>query len=155
MTGGRTLLSERVITSCVSRRPTFMDGPTSSPPLCAVTCPDGRAPSLPGCRRIPANPSGPGSGGWPGSRRCGTSSGRSAGGSRRRAHRSTGRELLIEATNQRDAAWPLEADALLVPCQVADDPADRVHLTDVPVGVLFADTPQGADPLGACEPQLL
>ena len=74
---------------------------------------------------------------------------------RGRAHRTAGDELSLDVGTQHDALRPMQQVALLLPGQMADDPADRVHLPEVPGAVGLAHATQSAQPLPAGEAQLL
>jgi hypothetical protein len=60
---------------------------------------------------------------------------------RRRAHRPAGREVPLDVLAQHDPLRTVEKIALFLPREVADDPADRVHLPEMPRAVVIAHTP--------------
>src|SRR5207244_75688 len=61
---------------------------------------------------------------------------------RGRTHGRARGELRVQVGKEDHLVRPLKERALLVPCEVAHDPADRVHLPEVPLGVLLADPTQ-------------
>src|SRR5262249_60864513 len=76
-------------------------------------------------------------------------------GERRGAHRGAECKALLNFREEHDALGPVQQVALLLPSEMADDPADRVHLTAVHRGVRFSHAGKASTPLASSEPKLL
>jgi hypothetical protein len=76
-------------------------------------------------------------------------------GERRRAHRRAIREPVLDVLAEHDPLRPMQEAPLLLPGEMADDPADRVHRTKMPRCVFFGHPIEAARPFASREPQLI